>query len=76
LVIIPFLLEIFSKFAIDPDDLIFPRTATRIGTKYQANVPSAPGIDSLPSGIYFFSNPGGRFLKSFQILKREAVTQQ
>lgn len=27
---------------IDPDDLIFPRAATRIGTRYQANVPDEP----------------------------------
>ncbi|KAI0923516.1 hypothetical protein AcW1_006453 [Taiwanofungus camphoratus] len=31
---------------LDPDDLIFPRAATRVGPKYQANVPLAPGVDS------------------------------
>ena len=27
-----------AEDALDPDDQIFPRAATRIGTKYQANV--------------------------------------
>jgi len=39
---------------IDPDDLIFPRTATRHGPKYQANVPAAPELDINPSGTCLF----------------------
>lgn len=35
---------------VDPDDLIFPRAATRVGPKYQAVVPSAPGSDPPPAG--------------------------
>jgi hypothetical protein len=27
----------------DPDDLIFPRTTTRLGTKYQASIPLKDG---------------------------------
>lgn len=30
---------------IDPDDLIFPRAATRVGPRYQANVPPKPSVD-------------------------------
>ncbi|KAG5219361.1 PHD type zinc finger protein with BAH domain-containing protein [Salix suchowensis] len=33
----------------DPDDLIFPRTATRQGPKYQANVPLAPDPNAIMS---------------------------
>ncbi|KAG6841246.1 hypothetical protein C0991_000530 [Blastosporella zonata] len=33
----------------DPDDLIFPRTATRAGPKYQATVAPAPELDINPS---------------------------
>lgn len=32
---------------IDPDDLIFPRTATRQGPKFQAVVPPAPDRDAV-----------------------------
>ena len=35
--------------AVDPDDLIFPRAATRVGPKYQVVVPSAPGSEPPPS---------------------------
>ena len=28
-----------AEDTLDPDDLIFPRAATRVGHKYQANVP-------------------------------------
>ncbi|KAJ8516508.1 hypothetical protein ONZ45_g6213 [Pleurotus djamor] len=31
-----------AEDTLDPDDLIYPRTATRQGPKYQANVPPAP----------------------------------
>ncbi|KAF8997921.1 hypothetical protein BDQ17DRAFT_1362847 [Cyathus striatus] len=31
-----------AEDTLDPDDLIFPRTATRQGPKYQANVPPTP----------------------------------
>ncbi|OBZ73631.1 Lid2 complex component snt2 [Grifola frondosa] len=31
---------------LDPDDLIFPRAATRVGPKYQATVPAAPGTEN------------------------------
>jgi hypothetical protein len=27
----------------DPDDLIFPRTTTRVSTKYQASIPAKDG---------------------------------
>ena len=35
---------------IDPDDLIFPRAATRVGPKYQAQIPLAIGepIPTIP----------------------------
>ena len=35
--------------AVDPDDLIFPRAATRVGPKYQVVVPPAPGSEPSPS---------------------------
>lgn len=35
---------------LDPDDLIFPRTATRQGPKFQANVAPHPELDINPSG--------------------------
>ncbi|KAH9945765.1 hypothetical protein B0H21DRAFT_860461 [Amylocystis lapponica] len=38
-----------AEDTLDPDDLIFPRSATRVGPKYQANVPLAPGIDNVAS---------------------------
>jgi hypothetical protein len=37
---------------IDPDDLIFPRSATRVGPKYQATVPTTLDVPS-PSGRFF-----------------------
>lgn len=39
---------------IDPDDLIFPRAATRVGPKYQATVSSTLDVPS-PSGEFFLS---------------------
>ncbi|WWC59192.1 uncharacterized protein I303_101741 [Kwoniella dejecticola CBS 10117] len=44
--------------ALDPEDAIFPRAATRVGSKYQANVPSweeqekphAPGVVEVEAG--------------------------
>ena len=36
--------------AVDPDDLIFPRATTRVGPKYQAVVPVAPGSEPLAAG--------------------------
>ncbi|EPT02944.1 hypothetical protein FOMPIDRAFT_101265 [Fomitopsis schrenkii] len=38
-----------AEDTLDPDDLIFPRAATRVGPKYQAVVPSAPGSEPPPS---------------------------
>ncbi|KDQ26518.1 hypothetical protein PLEOSDRAFT_1105423 [Pleurotus ostreatus PC15] len=38
-----------AKDTLDPDDLIFPRTATRQGPKYQANVPLAPDPNAIMS---------------------------
>ncbi|KAG6879946.1 hypothetical protein C0992_009304 [Termitomyces sp. T32_za158] len=38
-----------AEDTLDPDDLIFPRTATRHGPKYQANVAPAPELDINPS---------------------------
>jgi hypothetical protein len=35
---------------IDPEDLIFPRTASRIGPKYQATVAAVPEPYSTPPG--------------------------
>ena len=32
-----------AEDTLDPDDLIFPRAATRVGPKYQATVPPGPG---------------------------------
>lgn len=37
--------------AVDPDDLIFPRIATRIGPKFQANVGNAPTETAEALGI-------------------------
>jgi hypothetical protein len=38
----------------DPDDFIFPRIATRVGPKYQANVP--PAVDPTPlPGVFELS---------------------
>ncbi|CCM01335.1 uncharacterized protein FIBRA_03384 [Fibroporia radiculosa] len=34
-----------AEDTLDPDDFIFPRAATRVGPKYQAVVPLAPGLD-------------------------------
>lgn len=36
----------------DPDDLIFPRAATRVGPKYQATVPAGPGVADRPKGAH------------------------
>lgn len=38
-----------AEDTLDPDDLIFPRTATRQGPKFQANVAPAPELDINPS---------------------------
>ncbi|KAG5725072.1 Lid2 complex component snt2 [Termitomyces sp. T112] len=38
-----------AEDTLDPDDLIFPRTATRHGPKFQANVAPAPELDINPS---------------------------
>ncbi|RDB15348.1 Lid2 complex component snt2 [Hypsizygus marmoreus] len=38
-----------AEDTLDPDDLIFPRTATRHGPKYQATVPLAPELDINPA---------------------------
>ncbi|KXN90670.1 SANT domain-containing protein 2 [Leucoagaricus sp. SymC.cos] len=40
-----------AEDTLDPEDLIFPRTATRQGPKYQANVPSAPDPYNHPPDI-------------------------
>ncbi|KAI0675865.1 hypothetical protein C8Q78DRAFT_353648 [Trametes maxima] len=41
----------FAEDTLDPDDLIFPRAATRVGPKYQATVPLAPGVADRPADI-------------------------
>ncbi|KAI0364362.1 hypothetical protein BV20DRAFT_1125672 [Pilatotrama ljubarskyi] len=41
----------FAEDTLDPDDLIFPRAATRVGPKYQATVPAAPGVADRPADI-------------------------
>ncbi|KAF5373286.1 hypothetical protein D9615_007375 [Tricholomella constricta] len=38
-----------AEDTLDPDDLIFPRTATRHGPKFQATVALAPELDIAPS---------------------------
>jgi len=40
----------------DPDDLIFPRTTTRVGPKYQAHIPGkdSPRDPGKHSGGYFY----------------------
>ncbi|KAH9832546.1 uncharacterized protein C8Q71DRAFT_258205 [Rhodofomes roseus] len=38
-----------AEDTLDPDDLIFPRAATRVGPKFQVVVPSAPGPESSAS---------------------------
>lgn len=40
-----------AEDTLDPEDLIFPRTATRQGPKYQANVPTAPDPYNHPPDI-------------------------
>ncbi|KAF8892173.1 hypothetical protein BD779DRAFT_1670511 [Infundibulicybe gibba] len=41
-----------AEDTLDPDDLIFPRTGTRQGPKFQANVPAAPEFDNIfPSEV-------------------------
>ncbi|XP_006461741.1 hypothetical protein AGABI2DRAFT_205606 [Agaricus bisporus var. bisporus H97] len=40
-----------AEDTLDPEDLIFPRTATRQGPKYQANVPPAPDPYNHPPDI-------------------------
>ncbi|KAH9893367.1 hypothetical protein C8Q73DRAFT_696721 [Cubamyces lactineus] len=41
----------FAEDTLDPDDLIFPRAATRVGPKYQANVPPSPGTADRPTDV-------------------------
>lgn len=43
-------LNLCDPYFTDPEDLIFPRTATRQGPKYQANVPPAPDPYNHPPG--------------------------
>lgn len=40
-------------YELDPDDLIFPRTASRIGPKFQVNVPPGPEPYNIPIGKYY-----------------------
>ncbi|KAF8806889.1 hypothetical protein BYT27DRAFT_7190581 [Phlegmacium glaucopus] len=40
-----------AEDTLDPDDLIFPRTASRIGPKFQANVPPGPEPYNTPIDI-------------------------
>ncbi|KAF9560108.1 hypothetical protein CPC08DRAFT_708307 [Agrocybe pediades] len=40
-----------AEDTLDPEDLIFPRTASRVGPKYQANVPAEPSPYSHPLEI-------------------------
>ncbi|KAJ7781909.1 hypothetical protein DFH07DRAFT_949600 [Mycena maculata] len=37
-----------AEDTLDPEDLIFPRAATRLGPKFQANVPAEPEMDLDP----------------------------
>jgi hypothetical protein len=39
-------------YKLDPDDLIFPRTASRIGAKFQVTVPPGPEPYNTPIGKY------------------------
>ncbi|KAJ8473751.1 hypothetical protein ONZ51_g7685 [Trametes cubensis] len=41
----------FAEDTLDPDDLIFPRAATRVGPKYQANVPPSPSTADRPTDV-------------------------
>jgi hypothetical protein len=41
-----FLFKRILTSRIDPDDLIFPRVATRVGPKFQANVGNSPIADT------------------------------
>ncbi|KIY44946.1 hypothetical protein FISHEDRAFT_50335 [Fistulina hepatica ATCC 64428] len=41
-----------AEDTVDPDDLIFPRTATRVGPRYQANV-AVSRAAAPPPGIFF-----------------------
>lgn len=41
--------------SVDPDDLIFPRTTTRLGPKYQAVIPPLRGSND-PGTSYSFSS--------------------
>lgn len=43
---------VIENAIIDPEDLIFPRTASRIGPKFQANVPLAPDPYNVPAGMH------------------------
>jgi hypothetical protein len=38
-----------EPWRLDPDDFIFPRTAIRLGPKFQANVPFGPEFDAASS---------------------------
>ncbi|KIJ65499.1 hypothetical protein HYDPIDRAFT_39434 [Hydnomerulius pinastri MD-312] len=38
-----------AEDTLDPDDLIFPRAATRVGPKYQASIP--PSAETAPSSV-------------------------
>ncbi|KAF9038560.1 hypothetical protein BJ165DRAFT_1416696 [Panaeolus papilionaceus] len=40
-----------AEDTLDPEDLIFPRTASRVGPKYQANVPPQPDPYNFPQEI-------------------------
>ncbi|KAL1941284.1 hypothetical protein VTO73DRAFT_7496 [Trametes versicolor] len=48
----------FAEDTLDPDDLIFPRAATRVGPKYQATVPAGPGVADRPKDIEERGNDG------------------
>ncbi|KAH9944958.1 uncharacterized protein BXZ73DRAFT_95950 [Epithele typhae] len=41
----------FAEDTLDPDDLIFPRAATRVGPKFQATVPPTTGTDDRPKDV-------------------------
>ncbi|TBU61777.1 hypothetical protein BD310DRAFT_919862 [Dichomitus squalens] len=41
----------FAEDTLDPDDLIFPRAATRVGPKYQVSALAAPGTAERPIDI-------------------------
>ncbi len=57
----------------DPDDLIFPRAATRVGPKYQATVPAAPGVADRPTCAHQSDTNGFRAHETVQTSRKEGM---